>query len=133
MSLRRLIVGGAVIAALLIAIHLLFPTLPLGTPLWDAAAVVTGILLVIAYVRTKDEIDAGTAIALLLGGGGYVEGLKLIVVSSVVLLNKEISAPPFGSEELALIAAWGFVLMLVTSTAIRDAWAGKIVFPRPKP
>jgi len=132
MSLRRLTVGGTVVAVLIIAIHLLFPVLPLGGPLWDAAAVAAGILLVITYVWRNDDVDAGSAIALLLGGFGYVEGLKVLVVSSVVLLDTEISVPPFGSEELALIAAWGFIMMLVASMAIRDAWAGKIVFSRPK-
>ena len=129
MSLRRLIVGGTIVAALFIAIHLLFPALSLGGYLWDAAAAVVAILLVIAYVWREDDIDTGTAIALLLGGIGYVEGLKLLVVSSVVLLA-DISVPPFGYEELALIAPWGFVLMLVSSLAIRDAWAGKPIFPR---
>ena len=53
-----------------------------------------------------------------LAGFGHITGLKLLVVS-VVVLTRNGSAGPFTFDDLSFIAIGGFVMMLVTYRTVR--------------
>ena len=116
--------GSIAVATLLIVIHLLYPALQLGGPLWYILGIVAAILLISIYHHKEREIDLGAALNLGVAGLLYVTGLKVLVVS-VVLLVRGASTEPFGYDDLGFIGLSGFIVMLVAYKAASETFGKK--------
>jgi len=81
--------------------------------------IVASILLIYVYDHVGYEVESDMVFLNLgLSGFGYITGLKLLVVSVVMLIQSPF-ASPFSPEDLGFIAISGFIMMLVSYRTTR--------------